>query len=227
MATFIGLSFLPPFKPRADFSHGVNFASAGSGLLNSTYENMVRLYEYTSQWANTAIQNMSLNLPKVLPSKCLYAIAIGGNDILSNYVRNATIWDTKHTQESELVIGYKLLTALELGFLKLVNNVHEACCRFCTIVGAKSSSYSTHFQGWVLSSNQMLVAYNAALKQLIIDLNQNLEGATFVITNIYSFVTDMIELGQAYGFSNTMFTCRRAGPFNAGVNFGLKIRAEK
>lgn len=51
--------------------------------------------------------------------------------------------------------------------------------------------------------NKLAVRYNARLKDLLTELNDNLPGATFVLANVYDLVLELItnykQHGKVYG----------------------------
>jgi hypothetical protein len=51
--------------------------------------------------------------------------------------------------------------------------------------------------------NKLAVRYNARLKDLLAELNDNLPGATFVLANVYDLVLELItnykQHGKVYG----------------------------
>ena len=53
--------------------------------------------------------------------------------------------------------------------------------------------------GCMETVNELAMAHNAALSQLINQLNQNLVGATILFPHTYDLVLNMIQHGQDYG----------------------------
>lgn len=48
-------------------------------------------------------------------------------------------------------------------------------------------------------AEQLARQYNARLKDLLAELNDNLHGATFVLANVYDLVMDLIDNYKKYG----------------------------
>jgi phospholipase/lecithinase/hemolysin len=53
--------------------------------------------------------------------------------------------------------------------------------------------------GCLETANQLAVAYNDGLRQLINQLNKKLDGATILLANVYDFVLNIIQHGESYG----------------------------
>ena len=51
------------------------------------------------------------------------------------------------------------------------------------------------------SSNKLALQYNARLKDLLAELNDNLHGATFVLANVYDLAMEVIKNYGKYGLS--------------------------
>eukprot|EP00253_Pinus_taeda_P025137 PITA_25137 len=156
IAAQLRLPFQPPYlNPQSNFSQGINFASAGSGILDST-ANYLALYK--------------------------------------NGARN--------------------LLVLDIGPL--------GCTPYSRLAGLKAYN-----GGCVEIANQLAVAYNDGLRQLVNQLNKKLDGATILLANSYDFVLNIIQHGESYGFKNTTSACCGAGPFNTAISCGLKIPKDK
>ncbi|XP_059064537.1 GDSL esterase/lipase At5g41890-like [Cryptomeria japonica] len=146
--SFLGLPrFPPPFlKPKENFSTGINFASGGSGLLDSTG-----------------------------PREKLYRVG----------ARKFLVFDIS-------TIG-------------------------CTPVSRLVSGNGECLD----AANQLAVAYNTALKPVIDQLNEQLDGLSLILLNSFDYVVDMIQHGEAYGLSETSSACCGSGAFNAEETSGF------
>ncbi|OIW10971.1 hypothetical protein TanjilG_22778 [Lupinus angustifolius] len=59
--------------------------------------------------------------------------------------------------------------------------------------------------------------YNAQLKDLLAELNDNLHGATFVLANVYDLVSEIITNYAKYGFRTASTACCGDGGEYAGI----------
>lgn len=69
----------------------------------------------------------------------------------------------------------------------------------------------------VALANQMAVQYNARLKDLVRELNENLQGSTFVLANVYDLVMELITNYASYGFSSASKACCGNGGQYSGI----------
>ncbi|PSR88008.1 GDSL esterase/lipase like [Actinidia chinensis var. chinensis] len=65
--------------------------------------------------------------------------------------------------------------------------------------------------------NNLALQYNARLKDLLTQLNENLPGATFVHANVYELVMELITNYAKYGFTTASRACCRNGGQFAGI----------
>eukprot|EP01018_Ginkgo_biloba_P013938 Gb_05395 [translate_table: standard] len=235
IAQRLGLPFPPPFlKPRADFSHGINFASGGSGLLDSTGKdmNIIPLSHQIQQFANISsalAQRHGVDAARSFLSKSLYAVSAGGNDIGLNYLTNATFQNTTSPQD--------LVKLLLTKYSEYLSNLYRRGARNFILLdipplGCTPNSRLAGLSTWNGSclkiANQLVIALNSGLRVLTSNLNQKHKGALTILNpDSYSFVLNIIHHGRAYGFSETKSACCGAGPFNTAVGCGLEIPEKK
>jgi len=235
IASKLRLPFQPPYlKPRSDFSHGINFASGGSGLLDSTgnYLNTIPLSLQIRQFSNYSSrlgQKLGgVYYAKEYLSQSLYTISTVGNDIGLNYLANTTFQRSTSAQEFVKLLLSKynehLLSLYSEGArnFMVTNSPVLGCTPNARLAGIKAYN-----GGCLETANQLSVAYNDGLRQLVNDLNKKLDGATILLANVYDFVLNIIQHGESYGFKNTTSACCGAGPFNTAVHCGLEIPKDK
>lgn len=227
IATYMGLPFPPPyFDPQANFTTGINFASGGSGLLDSTGQDLNiislshQIWQFTHFASTLVKKNGSIAVESYL-SKSLYCISVGGND-LRNYIQNATFQNTTTPQN--------LVRLLLNKYDQYLSRLYRSGARkFLMIdistVGCTPSSrvfsYINRANGQCLDiANKLAKEYNAGLKQLLKRAMQKLRGAIILQPNSYNFILSAIENGKAYGFEDTRSACCGAGAFNAQVRCG-------
>eukprot|EP01018_Ginkgo_biloba_P037067 Gb_05737 [translate_table: standard] len=234
IAARLKLPFPPPFlEPGADFSNGINFASGGSGILDSTGKglNIIPLGLQIQQYKNISsflLRKQGLKSGNFSLSKCIYAINIGANDIGLNYLQNDTFRNTTTPEGfvKLLLTQYKkyLLSLYSSGARNFI--VLDIPPLGCT-PNWRLAGFQTRNGMCFEAANQLGMEFNAGLRQLVNSLNQNLKGATFLSTNSYQFVLYMILRGKSYGFSETRSACCGAGPFNTAVGCGKEIPKKK
>lgn len=65
--------------------------------------------------------------------------------------------------------------------------------------------------------NALALQYNARLKDVLREMNENLEGATFVHADVYALVMELITNYEKYGFSSSSKACCGNGGQFAGI----------
>eukprot|EP01018_Ginkgo_biloba_P035623 Gb_17659 [translate_table: standard] len=233
LANFLGLPFPAPFlQPGLDFSHGVNFASAGSGLLDSTFKqlNVISFGLQVNQFRNvSAILEKSYGYQaKYLLSASILAINVGVNDIAGNYLANTTLQKevTPPVFLKSLLQTYKkhLMSLYEIGGRKFVLfGISPLGCS----PGMRFSGFSTWKGECDQSANKLFMQFNSGLKNLVRDLNRGLNGSTILYVNNYDFLLNIIRNGKAFGFSDTVSACCGGGRFNAAVSCGQENPTKK
>ncbi|CAN1225191.1 GDSL esterase/lipase At2g23540 [Linum grandiflorum] len=66
-------------------------------------------------------------------------------------------------------------------------------------------------------ANKLALQYNARLKDLLAELNDNLPGAVFVHANVYDLVMELVTNFDKYGFSTATRACCGNGGQFAGI----------
>ncbi|GLJ06577.1 hypothetical protein SUGI_0042380 [Cryptomeria japonica] len=228
VANYLGLPFPPPFlKPKANFTRGINFASGGSGLFDSTgaesniisLSNQVKLFEeFSSNLTRT--NSFGPAQAKSYLGKSLYCIAIQGNDI-AYYTANTTLQNTTTLEQF-----VKLMLAKFDQYVRRL--YHSGARKFLVLdIPAVGCTPYSRFAGYnedkgecVDLPSQLVIEYNNNFKNLVAQLNQNLDGATIIQLNTYNYVMDMFEKAKAYGFKDFTTACCGSGMFHAQVSCG-------
>eukprot|EP00253_Pinus_taeda_P009550 PITA_09550 len=235
IASKLRLPFPPPYlNPRSNFSRGINFASGGSGLLDSTgnYLNIIPLSLQIRQFANFS-SSLEQKLggayyAKKYLSQSLYAISSVGNDIGLNYLANNTFQKTTSAKDFVKLLLSKYNEHLLSLYSKGARNFIAISC---PLLGCSPNSrlvgMKAYKGGCLETANLLAVAYNHDLRLLVDQLNKKLDGATILLVNACDFLLKIIEHGKSYGFENTTSACCGAGPFNTAVSCGLEIPKNK
>lgn len=236
IASKLKLAFPPPYlKAGADFSDGVNFASGGSGLLDSTGEllNIIPMSVQISQFKNLSASMVAATTKKhggsFVLSKSLYAIQVGANDF--------AFYITNHTYQNSISPGDfldLLFTKYKEYLLDLYNSgarnfvVGDIFPLGCTPIARLAVLLMSKNGGCLESANELVQEFNDGLEHMIRTLKQNdvMREATILVVHSFPFFLDVIHDGKAHGFWETESACCGAGPFNAAVDCGKDIPEE-
>ncbi|XP_057842639.1 GDSL esterase/lipase 6-like [Cryptomeria japonica] len=222
IATHLELPFVPPYRElpsyyqQAIFSHGANFASAGSGLLDSTGSEK-KIVNFSDQISKFEEFSRRVRKKSHLRNS-LYCISIGGNDIHAHY--NGPSLNLSDAQFVTLLVGthgqyiQRLYRAGARKFLIL-----DISALGCTPIAR--FTYNFQYQGKCAEPGNILAQkYNVALKNLVDHLNGKLHEVNIMLFNSYDYLTNMIRNGKAFGFSETKSACCGSGLFRANVSYG-------
>lgn len=224
LASKLGLPFMPPFlRPGAAFKKGVNFGSAGSGILSTTGGHGVipfttQVNEF-QQVATKLANDLGAAAAGDLISNSLFFFVTGSND-LSAFLGNSTL--QKSITPTEFVTN--VLSQLQAH----AQTVYSLGARKVVFLGiaplgcspeAMAASNATNGD-CVAGPNQLAQAYNAALLQLVEGLNSKLPDLHAVLANPFDTIKGLIMNGTAHGFTQGSAACCGRGPFNGAVRCG-------
>ncbi|XVE88465.1 hypothetical protein DITRI_Ditri19aG0071800 [Diplodiscus trichospermus] len=203
-------NFTPPFlNPNTTgdvILKGVNYASSGSGILNTTgavFGAPIVMDEQIKNLAKTRQSIISrIGAPEAqgLLTQALYLVSVGANDIFA--AEAAPISDDSYLDT--LISKFKSqLTALyDLDARKIiVTNVGMVGC-----IPFERDIHSSG-DGCVDFLNELAKLYNIRLKSLLQELTTNLAGSTFVYVDAYAMLGDLLQNYKSYGFENAKFAC--------------------
>ncbi|XAR73942.1 Triacylglycerol lipase [Bertholletia excelsa] len=219
--------FLAPNSTGKAILYGVNYASGGGGILNATgriFVNRLSLDIQVDYFNITRKQFDKLLGAKqardYLMKKSIFSITIGSNDFLNNYLLPVLSMGARISQTPEAFIDDLLnhfrdqLTRLyKLDARKfVVGNVGPIGC-----IPYQKTINRLKEDECVELPNKLALQYNARLKDLLAELNDNLPGATFVHANVYALVLEVITNYEKYGFTTASIACCGNGGQFAGI----------
>lgn len=228
VAKFFGLKRSPPpylflltLKPhhlRQHLLKGVNFASAGAGLLDITGQNMtvVPLSEQINQLSAvrdnlTTVIGSSATDAKL--SKSMFFISIGSNDIFGYFMVNATM--PKDQFINILISAYSnhITNLYKLGARKfgIISVPPVGCCPSQRLVQKIVNGVDGCFE----PENDFALSFHSALDALLLNLSSQLPGFKHSLGNGYRMSIDVINNPHAFGFEHVDSACCGLGILNA------------
>ncbi|KAI5665874.1 hypothetical protein M9H77_15727 [Catharanthus roseus] len=219
--------FLAPNCTGRAVLYGVNYASGGGGIMNATGRIFVNRLSMDIQVDYFNITRKQIDkllgeskAKEWISRKSIFSITIGSNDFLNNYLLPVISMGARITQSPDAFIDDLLnhlrgqLTRLyQLDARKfIIGNVGPIGC----IPYQKTINQLSEDQ-CVQLPNKLALQYNARLKDLLAQLNDNLPGATFVHANVYDLVMELLTNYKQYGFTTASKACCGNGGQFAGI----------
>ncbi|KAK9672312.1 hypothetical protein RND81_12G091800 [Saponaria officinalis] len=208
--------YLAPTTSGNAIMQGVNYASGGGGILNSTGQIFIGRLNLDAQldnFANTK-QDLITSMGEIAANKflekALYSITMGSNDFINNYLTPiiSTVEQTLISPEAfinAMISKYRMqLTRLhKMGAKKiLVVNVGPiGCIPYVRELNPSAGDNCVAFP------NQLAQSFNLQLKSLVDELSDNLQGSQFVYADVYRVVDDLLSNYISYGFENANSAC--------------------
>ncbi|KZV24983.1 GDSL esterase/lipase [Dorcoceras hygrometricum] len=219
--------FLAPNTSGNVVLHGVNYASGGGGIMNATGRIFVNRLSMDVQvdYFNITRKQIdgllgSSKARDYIAKNSIFSITIGSNDFLNNYLLPVISMGARITQSPDAFVDDLInhlrgqLTRLyQLDARKfVVGNVGPIGC-----IPYQKTINQLGENECVSLPNKLALQYNARLKDLLQELNDNLKGATFVHANVFNLVMELITNYAKYGFTTATKACCGNGGQFAGI----------
>lgn len=219
--------FLAPNSTGQAILYGVNYASGGGGIMNATGRIFVNRLSMDIQIDYFNITRKQID--KLLGAskardhvmkKSIFSITIGSNDFLNNYLLPVLSIGARVSESPDAFVD-DLLSHLKSQLTRLyqldarkfiMGNVGPIGC-----IPYQKTINQLNEDECVALPNKLALQYNAKLKDLLTQLNENLPGATFVHANVYDLVMEVITNYDKYGFTTASRACCGNGGQFAGV----------
>uniref|UniRef100_A0A7C9DA31 Triacylglycerol lipase n=1 Tax=Opuntia streptacantha TaxID=393608 RepID=A0A7C9DA31_OPUST len=221
------IPFLSPNATGKNILYGVNYASGGGGILNSTgriFVNRIGMDVQVDFFNITRKQfDKLLGASKArdfILRKSIFSITIGANDFLNNYLLPVLSVGARISESPDGFID-DMITHLRGQLTRLyqldarkfvVGNVGPIGC-----IPYQKTINQLNEDECVELPNKLARKYNARLKDLLTELGENLHGATFVYSNVYDLVLELITNAKQYGFKTASRACCGNGGRFAGI----------
>ncbi|KAK9115422.1 hypothetical protein Syun_022219 [Stephania yunnanensis] len=198
-------------------SNGINFASAGSGVLNGTNKDMgvLSIQDQLKQFKNLVNQN---KIDKKLIQQAFFFFESGSNDVFNYFLPFDTakldpgafvqtmLTEAEHFIDQICQLGAHRIAIFSLGPVGCVParvNLPEAPTDKC---------YG--------KMNKIVKAYNAGLENLAKSVPSKYPGTVATYGDVYKVVQLFRAMPKHYGFSNTTGACCGDGTLGGFVQCG-------
>ncbi|KAJ6852687.1 GDSL esterase/lipase-like [Iris pallida] len=219
--------FLDPSTNGSVILQGVNYASGGGGIMNSTGRIFVNRLGLDIQidYFNITRQQIDGLLGKAkakdfISKRAIFSITIGSNDFLNNYLLPVISTGERISETPEGFVDTLINT-----FRGQLNRLYSLDARKF-VVGNVGPIGCIPYQKTINQidatecvglPNKLAVQYNGRLRDLLSELNENLPGAKFVYANVYDLVMELISDYKKHGFKTASAACCGNGGQFAGI----------
>ncbi|KAK1304918.1 GDSL esterase/lipase [Acorus calamus] len=192
---------------------GVNFASGGSGILDTTGNEIPMTLQV--QFFSTVVSNMTSHIGPAsahrLLSESLFLISIGANDLFADFAQFGPQNDT-HKDEYVAILTSKyedhLKKLYNLGARKIgIFGMGLLGC--CPALRTKTPSGDC-----IEDLNLYARKFNRATKSMLHSLSSSLEGMKYTFGNSVKLWSNIFQHPSSYGLKELKSACCGGGRFN-------------
>ncbi|KAF5456353.1 hypothetical protein F2P56_025847 [Juglans regia] len=217
LAEFMGFDhYIPPFATAngSDILEGVNYASGGAGIRNESGQ-----FGGDRMSMNRQLENHKTTVSRIIKmlgnreqameylSKCIYAVAIGGNDYFNNYFipiiypTNAQFTPSQYATVLNQQFSQQLKTLHKYGARKVA--VYGQDMPRCTLFLKSICAFNT--ASCMAYMTNAITLFNDGLKPMVAGLSHSLPDANFIYINYTGIMTSIFN---SQGFNkNINFPC--------------------
>ncbi|XP_031487421.1 GDSL esterase/lipase At1g29670-like isoform X1 [Nymphaea colorata] len=208
---------LPPFLPvfydpltkGSSILAGVNYASIGSGILDSTNQdaNVVSLSHQITNFQNATLPDLKsqLNSSSELSAylaQSIFLVSSGGVDYLSNCLQSGRI-ECQLEEFTELLVG---------NYSQELKRLYESGARKFAVLntqpsGCQPSARMLNNGSCIKDYNDASILFNNVLRIALEELSQEMPGFTFSYINMFGIISSMIDDPAAYGLKIINESC--------------------
>ncbi|KAL1807289.1 hypothetical protein ACET3Z_030357 [Daucus carota] len=247
IAKSVGLPYLSAFLDSvgSNFSHGANFATAGSTIRpqNTTLHQSgfspislnVQWYQYNDfHRRSQAFRSQGGIFKKILPaaetfSEALYTFDIGQNDLTAGLFLNMSTDEVK-AFVPDAIDQFKIIVKniySQGGRSFWIHNTGPVGCLPYVLERVMITVGQIDHVGCAGPINDVCQFYNTKLKEAAEQLRKDLPLAAITYVDVYSVKYDLISHASKYGFAHPLRACCGHGGkynYNRNVGCGGKIK---
>jgi hypothetical protein len=212
---FLNIIQLRTAYRRNEFT-GANFASAGSGLLNTTYEEagVVTMSEQVHQFSmvrRNLISWMGQSLTNSFISKSIFLVSMGSNDIGDYFATSNTTSEEDFIRSLMVAYENNIRILYNLGARKfgIISVLPIGCCP-----GQRSFNATG---GCIDFMNDLSLDFYFGLENLMKNISSELKGFKYSLGNTYSMTMNVIRFPALYNITDANTACCGAGWMNAAL----------
>ncbi|PON69004.1 Lipase [Trema orientale] len=228
LALRLGLPFVPSYLGQSgsveDMIHGVNYASAGAGIIFTSGSELGQRISFTQQIQQftDTFQKFMLSMGEQaaadLISNSVFYISIGINDYIHYYLRNVSNVQT-------LYQPWTFNQFLASTVRQQLKNLYNLKARKMVIMGLPPIGCAPHYL-WQYGSqngecieeiNDMVVEFNFAMRYTIEELGRKLRNSSIIFCDVLEASMDILQNHDSYGFNVTTDACCGWGKYKGWI----------
>ncbi|XP_024023934.1 alpha-L-fucosidase 3 isoform X2 [Morus notabilis] len=229
----------------SNFTHGVNFATAGSTIRpqNTTFKQTgyspisldVQWNEFYSFYSRSQTTRQRGGVfEKLLPkaevfSRALYTFDIGQNDLTAGYFLNMTTGEVK-AYVPELLNQFKTIVKHvygQGGRYFWIHNTGPVGCLAYVLERLPVTSAQMDKAGCASPFNEVAQFFNRGLKEAVVQLRKDLPLAAITYVDVYSVKYSLFSQSKKHGFEQPLRACcGHGGEYNYNVSTGCGSKME-
>ncbi|KAL1823899.1 hypothetical protein ACET3Z_010677 [Daucus carota] len=218
IAEYAQLPLIPPFlQPSAEYVNGVNFASAGAGILPETNQGLVidlkTQLNHFEQVRRSLIEDLGEAEANTVLSEAVYSFSIGSNDYMGGYLGNPNMQQMHDPEEFVgMVIGNLTQAIQELyakggrkfAFLSLSS---LGCLPVLRALNPRKEG------GCFEEATALAMAHNNAFSSVLANLEHLLKDFSYCNSKFSIWLDDRINNPLNHGFKDGINACCGIGPY--------------
>ncbi|KAL8150384.1 hypothetical protein V2J09_020192 [Rumex salicifolius] len=228
LALHLGLPLVPSYLGRnrsiEEMMHGVNYASAASGIIFSSGSELgqhVSLTQQIQQYMDTFdlfITSFGEESAVNLISSSVFYISIGTNDYIHYYLRNVSGVQTTY-------FPWSFNLFLVNSVRKEIRKLYDSSARKVVVMGLAPMGCAPHYL-WKYNStngeciqeiNDMITEFNYGMRYMVQELNRELHGASIIFCDVFASAMELIKSPGRYGYSVTTDACCGVGKYKGWI----------
>ncbi|XP_059662201.1 GDSL esterase/lipase At5g08460-like [Cornus florida] len=228
LALHLGLPFVPSYLGQTgtveDMIHGVNYASAGAGIILSSGSELgqhISLSQQVQQVMDTFQQfvlSMGEDAATELMSNSIFYVSIGINDYIHYYIRNVSNVQSLYPPWS---FNHFLAHTMKIEIKNLYNvNVRKVVVMGLPPIGCAPyylSQYDSEHGECIQMINDMIMEFNFLMRYMIEELGQELTDAKIIFCDVLEGSDDILTNHDHYGFNVTTDACCGRGRYRGRI----------
>ncbi|KAL1191866.1 hypothetical protein V5N11_007558 [Cardamine amara subsp. amara] len=224
LANRLGLPLVPSYLGQTgtveDMFQGVNYASAGAGIILSSGSELGQRVSFAmqiEQFVDT-FQQMILSIGEEasdrLVSNSVFYISIGVNDYIHFYIRNIS-------SVQDLYTPWNFNQFLASNLRQELKTLYNVKVRRMVVMGLPPIGCAPYYL-WKYKSqngecaeevNSMIMESNFVMRYTVDQLNRELPGASIIYCDVLQSAMDILKNHHLYGFNVTTDACCGLGRY--------------